>query len=376
MRGNVHLLDLLIILGAVQGIIFAIYLWFKPLKNKPASKFLSLFILSFALNSLYFTSESIGLRGHLDPWTFLPFYCSFLIITSFYYFVKYLVFPHKKFTKFDLLIFIPAILQVLYQCLFLIWSITDREGLLKFDYVVYTMSDIIDVGVIIMAVVFLLLILKMLHQYQNKLLDRFSEIEDFSLNWLKILIYSTIGLLILFMIPAAFEILTDHRMFNIYYPLWISSSILIYWIGYSTWIRNQKVVPEEAEELNSKDVSLSDNTKQYHEHLMRSMLDDKMYLKQDLSLKTLAKALGISSGYLSQIINQYEQKNFFEFVNSFRVEEVKKKILDAQYSHLSILGIAFESGFKSKSTFNLAFKKLEGITPTAFKKQNSNKKTS
>lgn len=106
------------------------------------------------------------------------------------------------------------------------------------------------------------------------------------------------------------------------------------------------------------------------------MTKDKAYLDQDLSLKSLAERLDISSGYLSQIINQYEEKNFFDFVNGHRVNEVKQKITDSAFDHLSLLGIAYESGFKSKSTFNLAFKKLSGMTPTAYKKQIKLKKTS
>ena len=98
------------------------------------------------------------------------------------------------------------------------------------------------------------------------------------------------------------------------------------------------------------------------------MKEEKLFLDQELDLKSLADKLKLSSGYLSQIINKYEQKNFFDFINGYRVEEVKSKIPDPAYQHLSLLGIAFESGFKSKSTFNLAFKKHTGMTPSGFKK--------
>ncbi|MEL6256529.1 MAG: helix-turn-helix domain-containing protein [Bacteroidota bacterium] len=76
----------------------------------------------------------------------------------------------------------------------------------------------------------------------------------------------------------------------------------------------------------------------------------------------------LSNGYLSQIINQKEGKNFFDFINGYRVEEVKRNLADPNFDHFSILGIGLEAGFKSKSTFNAVFKKMTGHTPTAYKK--------
>lgn len=227
MIANIHILDLLIILGAIQGLIFAIYLWMKPLSNQKSSLFLSIFICSFALNSLYFTSESIGLRSHFDVWSFLPFYCSLLIVGSFYFFVFFLIHPHRKFKAANWLVLLPGILQIIYHFILMIWVLIDRDYLLSHSNFIYTMSDVIDIAVVIMTIVVLVFIIKMIHQYQHKLLDHFSEIEDFSLNWLKTLIYAMIAIFILFTIPVLYEVLTDHRMVNIYYPLWISSSLMI-----------------------------------------------------------------------------------------------------------------------------------------------------
>ena len=154
-----------------------------------------------------------------------------------------------------------------------------------------------------------------------------------------------------------------------YYPLWIASSALIYWIGYSTFFRRKTIAPEifvhPTGQENSK---LSDNTRRYHDRLINLMKEKKPYLDQELNLKKLAIQMDLSSGYLSQIINEYEGKNFFEFINTYRVEEVKEKISNPKFDHFSLLGIAYESGFKSKSTFNLSFKKITGTTPTAYKK--------
>ena len=98
------------------------------------------------------------------------------------------------------------------------------------------------------------------------------------------------------------------------------------------------------------------------------MEEDAVYMDTELTLSVLAEKLTISPGYLSQIINEKENKNFFEFVNQYRIDAAKRKLMDADYNQYSIMGIALESGFSSKSTFNALFKKYTGQTPSSFKK--------
>ncbi len=103
--------------------------------------------------------------------------------------------------------------------------------------------------------------------------------------------------------------------------------------------------------------------------LNKHMEKEKPFLNEDLNLTLLAEQSQISPPHLSQVINQYFQKNFYDFINQYRVEEAKKRLLSADYRHLSILGIAFDCGFKSKSSFNRYFKKYTGTAPSEFKKK-------
>lgn len=96
---------------------------------------------------------------------------------------------------------------------------------------------------------------------------------------------------------------------------------------------------------------------------------ERPYLNPDLNLPQLAKDLDIPSHQLSQVINKNIGLNFFDFINSYRVEEIKAKIANPEYNKFSLLGIAFESGFNSKSAFNRVFKNLSGETPTQYKKR-------
>ena len=96
---------------------------------------------------------------------------------------------------------------------------------------------------------------------------------------------------------------------------------------------------------------------------------EKPFLNEDLNLALLAEQSQISPPHLSQIINQHFKKNFYDFVNQYRVEEAKQRLSSQDFEHLSILGIAFECGFKSKSSFNRYFKKYTGASPSEFKKK-------
>ena len=88
-----------------------------------------------------------------------------------------------------------------------------------------------------------------------------------------------------------------------------------------------------------------------------------------MSLDALAGDLKISSSLLSQIINNYGKNNFADYINKYRVEQVKELLIDDNYKDYTIRAIGLESGFNSKSTFYTAFKKFTHLTPVNYKKQ-------
>ena len=94
------------------------------------------------------------------------------------------------------------------------------------------------------------------------------------------------------------------------------------------------------------------------------MKDEEPYLDCDFSLLKLANALGQSTNHVSQVINTEMKHNFHDMVNTYRIEVAKKLLQNRTKNQKSILEIAFEVGFASKSTFNLIFKKHTGLTPS------------
>lgn len=97
--------------------------------------------------------------------------------------------------------------------------------------------------------------------------------------------------------------------------------------------------------------------------------EKKPYLNSEYSLQMMVDDLGISRQNLSQVINAGQKKNFYKLINEFRVKEVKEMLLNPKYEHYTVLGIAYECGFNSKTSFNRIFKEETGLTPTAFTKK-------
>lgn len=105
--------------------------------------------------------------------------------------------------------------------------------------------------------------------------------------------------------------------------------------------------------------------------LIKGMNKNKYYHKGNLKLNELASELGVSTHHLSQAVNEHFGLNFQEYLNSCRVDEVKERLVNSEYSNQTFLSIALDTGFNSKAVFNRAFKKFTGMTPFEYQKRNT-----
>ncbi|MEP1035136.1 helix-turn-helix transcriptional regulator [Ekhidna sp.] len=126
------------------------------------------------------------------------------------------------------------------------------------------------------------------------------------------------------------------------------------------------IYQEESKYKNSP-LSSSESTV-LKEKLDRLVKQEKVFKTPELNLNQLAKKLEVPAYILSQLINQEYNKNFFNFINDFRIEFASQKIKDGDLDTLTLVGVAYEAGFNSKSTFNRAFKKKMGCTPKEYSK--------
>ncbi|MEZ5105171.1 MAG: helix-turn-helix domain-containing protein [Draconibacterium sp.] len=126
-----------------------------------------------------------------------------------------------------------------------------------------------------------------------------------------------------------------------------------------SFTKTEQEMPErnEAVKMNPGEIEYFLDT------LQKAMNEEQIFLDASLSLKTLSEKLKIHPNKLSWLINDYHNKNFNEFINQFRLANFKKIAVDKRNSHLTILGMAYESGFNSKTVFNAYFKKMENTTP-------------
>lgn len=128
---------------------------------------------------------------------------------------------------------------------------------------------------------------------------------------------------------------------------------------------------EATEDVTEQKAALLDaaTTTEYSAKLLAHLGEGKPYLNPDLSLRSLAGEIDIHPNHLSWLLNNSIGKNFNEFINHYRIEAFKSNAKKPDNAHLTIEGLAYESGFNSKTVFNTYFKKETGLTPKQFLKQ-------
>ncbi|MBJ7428273.1 MAG: AraC family transcriptional regulator [Bacteroidia bacterium] len=99
------------------------------------------------------------------------------------------------------------------------------------------------------------------------------------------------------------------------------------------------------------------------------MQSEKLFINPELTLNDLAAALNVLPNHLSQVINSKENKNFYDYINQLRVEEFIRLIALSENQKFTLLSLAYECGFNSKTSFNRNFKKVTDLTPSEYIKQ-------
>lgn len=156
------------------------------------------------------------------------------------------------------------------------------------------------------------------------------------------------------------------------YFLWISNSILIYYLGYlgiyyNGIFKQRSEIRKTNRALNKE---LIPKNKKRIEKIKNDIFKDKIFLNSNLTLYLIAEKYNLNESYLSQVFNKNSDTNFPSYINKLRIEEAKRLLVDETFKNYDIVSIALESGFNSKYVFYTAFKKETGLTPTQYRKQN------
>jgi len=124
----------------------------------------------------------------------------------------------------------------------------------------------------------------------------------------------------------------------------------------------------EIDEKTERHIISNEERQQFLTHLEEFMKNEKIYFESSLTISGLAQRVKIPQRTLSFLINNSYQQNFFDFINSYRIEAAKRILSDPSKKKLTILEILYQVGFNSKSVFNTVFKKNTGLTPTDYRK--------
>lgn len=357
----ISIINVILFVGAAQGSFLALVLLSVPRGNKSANRILAVLLFLFSLMIFFHTIGEIHGSIHKDQDTFITHCIFFLFGPLFYFYVRALT-KNLKFKINDLLHFLPFIVSTTF------FLILYRIQIKPYSF---HADDILPWLMMLQMASYLFYVVFMLWEYSSLIHQSYSSIEKINLNWLQFL---TIGQLIIWPIAFFVELyLATSEAWNF---IWILISLFMYIMGYKTFRQPEIILGTEISGiLNSsanikkykKSTLSSENADKYYKNLQDFVEKKKPYLENDLTLPDLASRLNISVHHLSQVLNERMQQNFFDYINSYRVEEAKRLLIDPARQNFTIAAIGFEAGFNSVTTFNSIFKKKTRMTPSQYK---------
>ncbi|MBN2092659.1 helix-turn-helix transcriptional regulator [candidate division KSB1 bacterium] len=370
MKSTFNLALVILLLGATQGIFLALLLFNKP-GNKSANRLLALLLISYSA----FLADAAIMQTEFG-WQFphllgLAAGVIYLITPLHYFYARSLILPDLSFQKKQLLhffLFIAFYLAFLFP--FYLLNGPEKIAYLRNDELHGPSSLLLLFNwlLIFQGISYLTSTLWLLKKHALKIKNNFSSIDKINLNWLRNITLMTLALWILEFLLKFLQLFNIASSVEISVPL--SIAVLIYAMGY-LGLRQPEIFSGFAEIKELKKYERSGLTKEKGQELQKKLVHlmetEKPYTDSNLKLTQLARMLSTSPNYLSQVINEELNQNFFDFVNGYRIEEAKRLIADPANQNDTILAIAYDVGFNSKSVFNTSFKKHSQMTPSQFR---------
>ena len=306
------------------------------------------------------------------PWLLFAGYpFLFLWGPTFYLYVKSAAFSNFKLSPKQLVHFIPFLVILIYLAItFFPLTAEEKKFLLGHNtsYLLFRFYPLVDFFIRTQVLFYIILSLSVLSSLKKEIKDRFSSISETNYSWIKFIVY---GFTAAYILSAPLIIWAD--IFKTDRYLIAFESIFIYtvyfnFIFFKAWYQpdifsiSEDSVKYKASKLTKEEAAV------WIKKIEEFISNRKPYLNPNLTINQLAEDIQMQSRVLSQIINVYYRQNFQDYINKLRIEESKKYLLD-QEDRKTVLEILYGVGFNTKSSFNIAFKKTTGLTPTEFKKR-------
>ena len=371
-------LNTVFLLGALHGVVLSVLLATKKM-NKLSNRILGSLMLVFSLDLAMAWFMGSGFVSEYPFFIGLDFPITMLYGPLLFLYTETLVRGGYHLNKKELVHFLPFTLLLMFTVPFYLLSPDDKiarvgtHGGLDYgpDFITH-----LKVGFNIAYIPF---ILRQLSRFQRNAKDSYSTIEKRNLDWLRTFIFAFLALAIVSVVIHFLSSLAGSQDKYSDFML-LAVTLFVYSIGYMGLRQAEFFAhhqphnsPHKMESTPSPDrYSKSGLSEERGVELMQQLEDlmiaEKPFTNNELSLRDLSEMMGVSRHNLTEIINRFAGKNFYDFVNSYRVEEVKHRLQAPESVTLTILALGMEAGFNSKSSFNSVFKKHTGMTPTQFKK--------
>ncbi|MCS5490185.1 helix-turn-helix domain-containing protein [Algoriphagus limi] len=366
-------------IGFFQGLILSSLLFLKSRQNKNFTWLMGLFVLlisAFIAGPLL--NQWIG-----EPWgSFLVDPLFLLIGPSFYGYILLLSRPEKeKSLKFHTIPFFLYLPLLAFFASKVYKTQADPQSL----KLIYSSGFAVGLGIIKFAhlLIYVGLSFWELRNHQDRIQKIFSNLKGKDLLWVKYILISFLALSLISLGFYLFALQNPNWQNEItFFNLVLLSVFLISLTFYSFHQKSIFDFRFKSKEIQFSFASEKENPKYeksgLKEHEVTKInqkidqwIQNKGYLDPEVNLGVMADAIGVSPYRISEVLGKYRKTSFYDLINSHRIREIQQALSDPNYAHLSILGIAFEFGFNAKSTFNTAFKKFTGMSPSEFKRSNN-----
>lgn len=366
MQLNISIIQLITICAVANGFIFG-FLLLEKKENRFANRFLFLSLICICLTfTPYMLDPSIWNTYRWLAW--MPFSLSYWIGPSFYFYVRTLTNSSFRFTKKHLWHFSPIVLNYVHSIYHAIFP-GSRTPWHWFHFV----AELFESAAILSILIYMILSFKEVKKYQKQLLNNVSTITEIDLQWVKktiiVIVVSFISILIFLCISSGISGKELFHQWNQYRSaVLLLYSCMLYWLSIRGYQQAQTI---KISKPSDSDINLLDKESvKIIDQLHNAMVNEKLFRNPELNLAGLSKSISVSERTISEVLNGNLNKNFYQFVNEYRVKDVQEKLKDSKNSNLKILSLAFDAGFNSKATFNRLFKAYTGQTPKEFKFQN------
>ncbi len=381
---NTH--DVVLLMTAYQCVLFAVLLLTIRREGRLTNVLLALFLLQYAAIPLdiliSFGAEFRHIALEWSPNLFYVFgFGYWLEGPLLLWYTRSLVYKNYTLTKKDLLYLLPFFAYLVYQILFYYGLDFQQKKSLQENYDLFVAPEYMNYVTIfrdLFRFALGVMCLVELRRYSRHLQHNYSDIEKLELNWLRLLIIGFLAIrgwsvLVVFMVMLAvvFGVNSDFGSMGLignYITFLLVSMLIFYSLGHAHLVDGLETRGGDGDAQREEPGKDKFKPEQI-EALTAYMAREKPYLLPALTLEKLASQLQIPARTLSNIINRQFACNFFEFINSYRIEEAKRLLSDNGSAQKTMLDIMYEVGFNSKGTFNTLFKKKVGMTPSEYRRQ-------